>query len=143
MTPEAARLKYVRLTVARDLPFPFTDRYDGVPVTVLAGSSENLPLDMAQHFFGPTFDPVAQQRHVAKRQGWNTPEFVQPDKAGKTKAQRYFDMLKIEPVSYRLVEEAAPDPTRPVPAEQNIAEDDTPARRGPGRPRNQATGAAA
>ena len=130
---ENTRLKYVRVT--NGLPFPFTDRYDGVPVTILSGKSENLPLDMAAHFFGPSFDHAAMLRHVAKRQGWNTPEFVVADEEGKTKAQRNFELLKIEPVSYKLVEESAPDLSKPIPAEQDIAESDEPVRRGPGRPK--------
>ncbi len=116
---ETTRLKYVRVTNGND--FVFTDRHDGVPVTILPGRSENLPLDMAAHFFGPSFDPAAMARHVARRQGWNTPDFVTPDKNGKTKAQRYFEKLKIEPVSFRLVEDKeAPDPRKPVPAERKV-----------------------
>ena len=126
---ETTRLKYVRVT--NNLPFVFTDRHDGVPVAIMPGRSENLPLDMASHFFGPSFDPAVMARHIAKRQGWNTPEYVQPDKQGKTKAQRYFEMLKIEPVSFRLVEDKeAPDPRKPVPAEQSLSDREAPRRKG-------------
>lgn len=132
---DQVRLRYVR--VINNSSVPFTDRHDGVPVTIEPGKSENLPLDMAAHFFGPSFDPVSMLRHVSRRQGWNTPEFVQVNPAtGKTKAEENFSKLKIEPVTYKLVEEK-PDPREPIPAEQDLAADedaDAP-RRGPGRPR--------
>ena len=51
----------------------------------------------------------ALERHVQQN----------PD-SQKTIAQEYFDKLKIEPVAYKLVPEADPDPRKPVPAEQNI-----------------------
>ncbi len=140
MNPDEAdqvRLKYVRITNGLDVPF--TDRYDGVPVTIAPGKSENLPLDMAFHFFGYTYgvEPETMFRHVAKRQGWNTPAYVQQNpETHKTLAREYFDKLKIEAVSYRLVPEDAPDPRKPVPAEQSLQsdEDETP-RRAPARPK--------
>ena len=127
---EQTRLKYVRVT--NGLAFPFTDRHDGVPVTIMPGKSENLPLDMAAHFFGSNFDPHVMFRHVAKRQGWNTPEYVKqnPD-THKSLAQEYFDLLKIEPVNYKLVEEKLADPRTPVPADPELITDvDKPVRRG-------------
>ena len=146
MNPEEVdqvRLKYVRITNGLDVPF--TDRYDGVPITIAPGKSENLPLDMALHFFGYHYgiEPIAMFRHIAKRQGWNTPAFVkQNPETQKSLAQEYFDKLKIEPVSYRLVPEDAPDPRKPVPAEQSIQSDDEePVRRAPvkRKPNSEAT----
>ena len=138
MNPNDTRLKYVRVT--NGLPFAFTDRYDGVPVTIPAGKSENIPIDMAAHFFGPSFETVPMLRHVAKRQGWNTPEYALANpETGRSKAEDLFAKLTIEPVSYKLVEEK-PDPKAPVPAEQDFIEDDDGAlvRRGPGRPKKTA-----
>jgi hypothetical protein len=115
---EQQRINYVRVT--NNLAFPFTDRHDGVPVTIQPGKSENLPLDMAAHFFGfhPDVDKATMFRHVAKRQGWNTPEYVKqnPD-THKSLAQEYFDKLKIEAVAYKLVPVEAPDPRKAVPAD--------------------------
>ncbi len=125
-----ARLHYVRVT--NGLDFPFTDRHDGVPVTIPPGKSETLPPDMAAHFFGYQLgvDPAAMLRHVSRRQGWNTPDFVkQNEETRKTKAEEYFGKLKIEPVMYKLVEDKTPDPREPVPADPAMPE-----RRGPGRP---------
>lgn len=117
---ENVRVHYVR--VVNNLPFAFTDRHDGVPVTIPPGKSENLPLDMAAHFFGYTHHGIEKAvlfRHVAKRQGWNTPEFAKPDpETGKTKAETYFDMLRLEPVIYKMVPaEPDDDPKKPVPAD--------------------------
>jgi hypothetical protein len=118
---EQQRINYVRVT--NGLAFPFTDRHDGVPVTIQPGKSENLPLDMAAHFFGfhPGVKPETMYRHVAKRQGWNTPEYVkQNPETHKTLAQEYFDKLTIEAVAYKLVQVEKPDPKRPVPADPEI-----------------------
>jgi hypothetical protein len=118
---EQQRIHYVRVT--NGLPFPFTDRHDGVPVTIMPGKSENLPLDMAAHFFGyhPAVEPETMFRHIAKRQGWNTPEYVKqnPD-THKNLAQEYFEKLKIEAVAYKLVPVADPDPRKPVPADPEM-----------------------
>ena len=128
---EQQRLKYVKITNGLDVPF--TDRYDGVPITIPPGKSENLPLDMAAHILGYHYgiEPEAMFRYIAKRQGWNTPAYVQQNpETHKNLAREYFDKLKIEPVTYRLVAEDAPDPRKPVPAEQSIQsdEDETPRR---------------
>jgi hypothetical protein len=114
------RVEYVRLT--NNLPFAFTDRYDGVPFTVAPGKSDNLPVEVAAHFFGYDPDPAAQMRHVAKRQGWNTPDFVKVDDAtGKNKAQAYFDMLEIKQIAYKLVPvEDSIDPGKPIPADPQV-----------------------
>lgn len=148
VTPDAeARLNYVK--VKNGLPFDFTDRHDGVPVRLPPGKEENLPIDMAEHFFGcisGNFDPAYMLRHIAKRQGWNTPDFVKADEAtGKNKAQQYFDMLTIRPVMFKMVEVEDADPRTPVPADPvppgGLAGKP---KRGPGRPpKVQQAGAAA
>jgi hypothetical protein len=134
------RIKCVRVTnTGKSI---FTDRYDGVPFQVFPGKSDTLPIDMAGHFFGPDFDDRdVMFRHIAKRQGWNTPDMIKPGDDGESKAEKLFASLKIEAVTYKLVPEESPDPRKPVPAEQDIREDDEP-RRGPGRPRKSAEAAA-
>lgn len=132
---ELTRIRYVRIT--NNLPFAFTDRHDGVPIIIAPGKSENLPLDMAAHFFGGNYDdPNAMLRHVARRQGWNTPEYVKVDpETGKNKAQTYFDLLTIAPVAYKLVPADDPDPRKPIPAAQEVRDEESPQeRRKPGRP---------
>jgi hypothetical protein len=137
-----ARIQYVRVT--NGLGVTFTDRYDGVPVRIPAGKTENLPPDMAAHFFGPNIDDdAATFRHVQKRQGWNTPEFLKADDDGRNLAQRNFDKLKIEAVMYKLVPVDAPDPRQPVPADPEIPSANAAPRRGPGRPRKEQSEAAA
>jgi hypothetical protein len=114
------RVEYVRLT--NNLPFAFTDRYDGVPFTVAPGKSENFPVEVAAHFFGYDPDPAAQMRHVAKRQGWNTPDFVKVnEETGKNKAEEYFDKLDIKQIAYKLVPvEDGIDPREPIPADPEV-----------------------
>ncbi len=113
------RVEYVRLT--NNLPFAFTDRYDGVPFTVAPGKSKNFPTEVAAHFFGYDPDPAAQMRHVAKRQGWNTPDFVKiNEETGKNKAQDYFDALDIKPIAYKLVPVEDGDPRTPIPADPEV-----------------------
>lgn len=112
---EQVRVKYVRITNGLDIPF--SDRHDGVPVKVNPGETKNLPIDMAAHFFGPVgIDPAATFRHVSRRQGWNTPKFLETDESGKSLAQRMFDKLKIEAVMYKLVQ-VEQDPSAPIPAD--------------------------
>jgi hypothetical protein len=85
---------------------PFTDRYDGVAVSIAPGDSETIGIDMATHFFGPTFDPLAMFRHMSKRQGWNTPAYLKTNpETGKNLAEENFAKLMIEPVIYKMVEE--------------------------------------
>ena len=118
---EQQRIHYVRVT--NGLTVPFTDRHDGVPVTIMPGKSENLPLDMAAHFFGfsPGVEPETMFRHVCKRQGWNTPEYVKQNQdTHKTLAREYFDHLKIEAVVYKMVPVDDPDPRTPVPADPQM-----------------------
>ena len=120
------RIHYVRVT--NNLDVDFTDRYDGVPVTIEAGSADNLQLDMAAHFFGYDYEVSREVmfRHVCKRQGWNTIEYLKVNpKTGKTLAQEQFDKIDIRPVIYRMVEEK-PNLDEPIPADP-LAADELPA----------------
>src|ERR1700674_5517513 len=132
---EGMRIHYVRGT--NHLDVPFTDRHDGVPVSIDPGKSENFPLDMAAHFFGNVEDPAVMFKHVSKRQGWNTPAHLLPTPSGKTLAEVLFASVKIKRVVYKMVEEVtttdAPIPADPLPEAM-------PEKRPPGRPR--AAGAA-
>jgi hypothetical protein len=84
---------------------PFTDRFDGVAVSIAPGASESIALDMAAHFFGPSVDPLAMFRYTSKRQGWNTPEYLERNADGQTLAEQLFAKLKIELVMYKMVED--------------------------------------
>lgn len=133
MTPqelEQQRIHYVRVT--NNLPFTYTDRFDGVPFTLRPGKTDNIPPQWADHMFGfkPGVSPDQMLRHIAKRQGWNTSEFVTiDDRTGKTKAQEYFEKLVIVPVAYKFVPAEEPDPREPVPADPEIPQADAAARR--------------
>jgi hypothetical protein len=114
ITAPDVRLHYVRVT--NHLDVPFTDRHDGVPVSIPPGKSDNFPLDMAAHFFGDVTRPEAMFRHVCRRQGWNTPAHLKPAESGKTLAEELFSKLEIKPVVYKMVEEK-PDLEQPIPAD--------------------------
>ena len=117
---EDVRVRYVRVTNGTEETW--SDRHDGVPIKLEPGASENIPLDMAAHFFGYHTDvkPATMLAHMARRQGWNHGDFVVQDAAIRARlAEEFFAKFKIEPVSYRLVPEAAAPPRRgkePVPA---------------------------
>ncbi len=115
------RIHYVRVT--NNLDVPFTDRWDGIPVSIPPGKADNLRLDMAAHFFGYGYgiDPEVMFRHICKRQGWNTPKHLETDKSGKTLARRLFDKIAIVPVIYKMVE-VEPDTDEPIPADPQIEE---------------------
>jgi hypothetical protein len=117
---EDVRVRYVR--VINNTDQVWSDRHDGVPVTLQPGDSENIPLDMAAHFFGYSTNvkPVTMLNHMARRQGWNFGDFTVQDPAVRQRlADEFFAKFVIEPVSYRLVpEEQAPKrkANAPVPA---------------------------
>jgi hypothetical protein len=119
ITAPDVRLHYVRLT--NHLEVPFTDRHDGVPVSVGPGKSSNFDMAMAAHFFGNVMDPQASFRHVCKRQGWNTPGHLKLQDNGKTLAEDLFSKLEIKPVVYKMVEEK-PDLDEPIPADPQAPE---------------------
>jgi hypothetical protein len=116
---EDVRVRYVKVTNGTDEIW--SDRHDGVPITLKPGASENIPLDMAAHFFGYHTDvkPVQMLAHMAKRQGWNAGDFLIQDLAARQRlADEFFAKFKIEPISYRLVpeHEAPRAKAAPVPA---------------------------
>jgi hypothetical protein len=110
------RIHYVRVT--NNLDVPFTDRWDGIPVSIAPGKSDNLQLDMAAHFFGYGYNVPEDVmfRHVCKRQGWNTIDHLKVGDDGKTLAQQKFAKLQIVPVIYKMVE-VKPDLDQPIPAD--------------------------
>ena len=127
---DQVRVKYVRVTNLG--PVMFADRHDGVPVKIKPGESKHVPLEAALHIFGwkPDVDPMDMFRHIQRRQGWNTPDYLKVDpESGLNLAQRKFCELKIEPVLYKLVE-VEREPSKPIPADPQIEE---PARASPRR----------
>lgn len=122
------RAKYIRVINHGDTAF--TDRHDGVPVTIDPGGWENLPLDMAEHFFGyhDGVNPEMMFRHVCKRQGWNTPAHIKMGDNGKTLAQDLFSKLEIKPVTFKLVEEKV-DIEAPILADPQPEAEDQPKRK--------------
>ena len=115
--------RFTKVRITNGLDFAFTDRYDGVPFTLLPGKTDTLPLDMAEHFFAfSSGDPEKMFRHTARRQGWNNPKHLEPDpdEPKKTLARAMFDKLKIEPVAYKVVEDDNPDPRTPIAADSDL-----------------------
>lgn len=52
------------------------DRFDGVPFTFKPNEPVSITQAQAQHFFGYPQDIEGRALHMAKRYGWNTPEYV-------------------------------------------------------------------
>ena len=122
MTPdEKYRIHYVRVTNKGDTDF--TDMFDGVPVTIEAKASQNLPPDMAGHLFGYRDGASKEEmfKYTSRRQGWNTPAHLVRTK-GKTEAERLFDQFDIAQVTYRMVEDK-PDLEAPIPADPEVPTD--------------------
>jgi hypothetical protein len=119
---EDVRVRHVRVTNGTDEVW--TDRYDGVPLTLQPGDTQTIPLDMALHFFGyaPGVDQATMLMHVANRTAKTDGEWgsIRADPAlRKRVAEKFFQKFQIEPVSFKLVEEEArPRGAReaPVPA---------------------------
>jgi len=114
---EQQRLSYVKVTNRFDKPY--VDMFDGIPVTIDPGGSQNIRPEQAAHFFG-YFDGASKEhmlRHTSKRQGWNTSAHLAVDDSGKTLAERLFDNLVIEPITFKLVEESPADLDHAIPAE--------------------------
>lgn len=113
------RVRYLRVT--NNTEQIWTDTYDGVPVTIVPGQTQQIPLDMATHFFGwhPDARPIEMMHHLAKRRGWRDPKFqIYDDPIHEQKvADEVFEKFSIEPVTYKLVEERPAARARePVPA---------------------------
>jgi len=118
---EKYRIHYVR--VVNNGETDFVDMFDGVPITIEAGASQNLPPDMAAHLFGyhDGATKEAMFKYTSKRQGWNNKEHLERV-GGKTLAERLFDKFDIKQVAYRMVEEK-PDLDAPIPADPVIPEE--------------------
>jgi len=119
---EQVRIKYLRVFNLGETMF--TDRHDGVPLRIKPGESKHVPLNVALHIFGwrPEATPDELFRHIQRRQGWNTPKFLEVDATGKTLAEKKFAELKIEPVLYKLVE-VERDGSAPIPADPELPEE--------------------
>ncbi len=138
------RIHYIKVT--NNLDVPFTDRWDGIPIQLGPGKSDNFQLEMANHFFGYFYgvDREVMFRHTCKRQGWNTILHLKVGDNGKSLAQDMFDKIEIKPVVYKMVEVAAPDIDAPIPADPEVpkempketiaaGDDDLPARKPRGK----------
>jgi hypothetical protein len=117
------RVQYVRVT--NNTPRMWTDSYDGVPVTIEPGTSQNLRLAMAAHFFGwhPDVKPEEMMRHIVRRRAMYEEKYTihgDPEHEKKLAAEMFADFL-IEPVTFKLVEE------RPGPATKKPAHEPVPA----------------
>ena len=122
---ENARVRYVRVTNLGETQF--SDRHNGVPLRIQPGESRNVPLEPAAHIFGWGMDvaPEVMFRHVQRRQGWNTPKFLEQDETGKTLAEKNFAKLRIEAVLYKLVE-VERDPKAPIAADPEVPAEESP-----------------
>ena len=111
------RLQYVKVTNGFDTPY--SDMFDGVPVTIDPGDSQNTLPEQAFHFFGyvPGANRQQMARHTARRMGWNSPAHIQPDEKGVPLYERMFEKIGLEPVTFKLVPADDVDTAKPIPAE--------------------------
>jgi hypothetical protein len=116
---ENYRRHYLR--VFNDGEADFVDMFDGIPITIEKGRSQNLPLDMAAHLFGYHEGSTADSmfKYTAKRQGWNMKDHLVRQESGKTLAEELFGKFRFEPVNYKLVEEK-PDLSAPILADPQV-----------------------
>jgi len=121
---EGVRVRYVRVTNLGEVMF--MDRHDGIPLRIQPGESKNVPTDAAAHIFGwhVGVEPDQMFRHIQRRQGWNTPKYLEivPEAGGKNLAEIQFAKLKIEPVMYKLVE-VERDPSAPIAADPVVPDE--------------------
>ena len=113
------RVRFLRVT--NNTEQIWSDSYDGVPVTIEPGKTQQIPLEMAAHFFGwhPDVTQAEMMHHLARRRGWRDQKFwVLDDPLHDEKvAAEVFEKFLIEPVTYKLVEERPATQARaPVPA---------------------------
>jgi hypothetical protein len=81
--------------------FTIKDLFDGVPYTFLAGKTETIPADAAEHMFGYTenCDMEKLYHFMVQRHGWNTYKVKDED------AREYVNKFSFTPVAARLVME--------------------------------------
>jgi hypothetical protein len=113
------RVRYLRVT--NNTGQAWTDSFDGVPVTIMPGQMQQIPLEMAAHFFGwhPDVKTIEMMHHLARRHGWREQKFwIFDDPIHEQQvADEVFEKFSIEPVTYKLVEERPAAKARaPVPA---------------------------
>lgn len=110
--------RLARVRVTNGLDVVYTDRYDGVPITLRPGQTEVFDLETAAHVWGWSEEatPESLARYIGRRQGWNSTAHLARDESGKTLAERMAAVIKFEPVFYKVVE-ADPDPNAPIAAD--------------------------
>lgn len=91
----------VHLKVTNRNKFPIKDMYDGVPFVFEPSKALKIPLDAAMHIFGWHPDATNEdvRKYTCRRMGWNTAEMM---KEGLDR--QYFDKIKFQPITYKLVE---------------------------------------
>jgi hypothetical protein len=110
--------RIARVRVTNGLQQVYSDRYDGVPISLQPGEMKIFDLETAAHIFGwhPGASVEEITRYVGKRQGWNSTAHLARDDSGRTLAERMGALIKLEPVYYKVIEEGA-DPNAPIPAD--------------------------
>jgi hypothetical protein len=97
--------------------FAVVDRWDGVPFVFLPNVPLNIPPDAASHFFAWPAEPELRRLHIAKRNGWNTPDDIKRDDAGTMRWEKWVDAIEIAPVLFDIVQRQ----DEPIPADDEDA----------------------
>lgn len=98
---------YVMFKVTNRNHFTMRDRYDGVPIAFPPGVTINITRDQAAHFFGWPGTPDEMAVYMAKRNGWNTIDYVKREPGAHPEAPMLFQVyarnVTIEAVEMELV----------------------------------------
>ena len=106
-----------RVRVTNGNPFQINDRHDGVPYEFPAGKTVIIPLEAATHIFGFPGDLQDMHAHMARRFGWNRPEYYKPDdNSGILPWQRMTALIRLAVEHYEV--RRIHQPGAPIPAEE-------------------------
>ena len=105
--------------------FPIDDFYDGAPIRLEPNGKNVITLkpEQAAHCFGFPGEFHDMARHMAKRYGWNSREFLRMNEERKTVYEQYAEKVKFTPIYFDLV---ARPRNAPIPALPEGDQDDDP-----------------
>jgi hypothetical protein len=118
---QPAALMMVEVTNLND--FPIEDYYDGVPIILhpLGKNTVNLRPEQALHCFGYPGEFKDMAKHMSKRYGWNTREYLRLNQERQTLYEELAQKVHFKPIFYDLVQRR---PNDPIPALVGPDDDD-------------------
>ena len=107
----------INVEVMNGNDFPIEDLFDGVPIVIGIGQTVLLSPQQAAHCFGYPGEFKDMARHMSKRYGWNSREYLTLNEKRQTRYEVLAEKITFTPVFYDLVRR----PNEPIPA---LAADD-------------------